>query len=662
MSSILHEFGWNRQHLIRDGEPWLPTMGEFHYSRCPREAWRDGIRKMKACGVEIIATYVFWIHHEAQEGVFDFSGQRDVGEFARICEEEGVLVWLRIGPWCHGECRHGGFPEWLMCKEHPIRCSDARYLALVHRFWSALYQQTKESLYMQGGPVIGIQIENEFGHCGGEGGDEHINALYDLAREIGFDVPYYTATGWGGAYIGKLMPVMGCYCDAPWDRRLAPLPPSPNYIFSLERNDVDVGSDFRRGEHVTFNEDDYPFLLAEMGGGINSTFHRRPTATTADAGAMALTKLGSGANLIGYYMFHAGTNPGPELNETRESGSWCETPVLNYLPRSPIGEYGQITSLAKEIKLLAMFTHDFGQMLAPMSADIPADSAGRPEDTEHLRYAWRRSGERGFLFINNHQRSMKLPDRSADVAGFGRIEVRNDEYVIYPVNLTIGNSVLRSAHATPLCILNGRTWVFWTDGEPAYDIAGEPGTCSIITLSSQDARNAWRIRRNGQESLIICDAPVIQSGDSVTVHTRSHVAWRDILSGEHGIVEVPQEQGSVHIRRTNSNYMCVSYELSMKYGASDETFLRIEYEGAMAELHIGGSKVADDYYDGHVWEIGLHRFGHPEKAVLHIYALFEGMPVWLQQPPAYTDGRALRLLGVTLENEYHLPINKEAVQ
>lgn len=656
MSSMAEEFSWNQQHLIRNGKPWLPTMGEFHYSRYPREEWRGEIRKMKACGVEIIATYVFWIHHEAKEGVFDFTGQRDVGEFLRICGEEGLYVWLRIGPWCHGECRHGGFPEWLMKKEHPIRCNDPKYLALVRSLWLALYRQTHAALYKEDGPVIGIQIENEFGHCGGKGGDAHINALYDLAREIGFEVPYYTATGWGGAHIGKLLPVMGCYCDAPWDRRLEPLPPSPNYIFSHERNDVDVGSDFRRGEHVTFDEDAYPFLLAEMGGGINSTFHRRPTATPADAGAMALTKLGSGANLIGYYMYHAGTNPGLELNETRESGSWCETPALNYLPRSPIGEYGQITSLAKETKLLAMFTRDYGEMLAPMPAVIPEDSASRPADTEHLRYAWRKMGESGFLFINNHQRGMELPARSVDVPGFGNVEIGSGEYAIYPVGLKIGDAVLRSAHATPLCILNGNTWVFYTDHDAAYEIDGKLGEHQIITLTRQEALNAWRVIWDGRETLILCEAPVIQSNEGIEIHSRKDVQWRDVLSGESGTITVPRVAAEVHYTRSNVNYMCYEYELTLEYTEADETFLQVEYEGALAELYVDGNKVADDNYDGRPWEIGLRSFGNPKKAALRIYALFEGMPVWLQEPPAYVDGRALKLHSVSIEHEYHLAI------
>ena len=78
-------YTWNRQHLIRDGRPWLPMMGEFHYTRYPRGEWRRELEKMKACGVDIVATYVFWIHHEEKEGQFDFTGCRDLRAFLTAC-------------------------------------------------------------------------------------------------------------------------------------------------------------------------------------------------------------------------------------------------------------------------------------------------------------------------------------------------------------------------------------------------------------------------------------------------------------------------------------------------------------------------------------------------------------------------------------------------
>ncbi len=655
--SNLHTYGWNRQHLLRDGQPWLPTMGEFHYARYPRQLWRRELQKMRACGVDIVATYVFWNQHEHQKGVFDFTGCRDVHTFLRLCREEGLLVWFRIGPWCHGESRHGGFPDWLQNAGIPLRCDDPAYMAHVRSFWQALYRQAADHLYDAGGPIIGIQVENEFGHCGGSGTNEHINSLKDLAESIGFAAPYWTATGWGGAVIGELLPVMGCYCDAPWDRRLAPLPPSPNYIFSHERNDVDVGSDFRRGEHVTFDEDAYPFLLAEMGGGINSTFHRRPTATPADTGAMALTKLGSGANLIGYYMYHGGTNPGDDLNETRESGSWCETPTLTYAPRSPIGEYGQIGDLAKETKLLAMFTHDFGAYLAPRTPTIPTDSAARPTDADALRYAWRVQDGAGFLFINNHQRGLDLPARRVDLPGYGPVEIPAGWYGVLPMDLPIGGAVLHRANACPLCILNGDAWVFFCDDEPAYDLSGDLGENRIITLTRREALNAWRVTRDGRETLLICEAPIVQDDAGIHILTGKRVVWRDALTGESGVAAIPDAPAEVRCTRTRVNYQCYEYRIDLPEAADcEETFLHIAYTGSLAEMYVDGRRVADDMYDGEPWAIGLRRFGHPRTVALRIFALFEGMPVWLQNPPPFVDGRALTLDKIALHREYRITL------
>lgn len=651
------QYSFNRLHLIRDGKPWIPTMGEFHYARYPRSEWRLEIEKMKACGVDIVATYVFWIHHEYQEGLFDFSGQRDLKAFLQECADAGVKVWLRIGPWSHGECRNGGFPDWLMKKPFSLRDDNEGYMALVRRFWQQIHEQSKEALYHNSGPIIGIQIENEFGHCGGSGENAHMDHLLDLAIEIGLEAPLYTATGWGGAQIGtRMLPVMACYCDAPWDRTLAPLPPNPNYVFSHERNDVDVGCDFERGEHVTFDEDAYPYLLAEMGGGIGCTFHRRPTATPADTAAMALTKLGSGANLLGYYMYHGGTNPGPDLNETRESGSYCDTPTLAYQPHSPIGEYGQVDELAKELKLLSLFIHDYGEWLAPLPAQLPEDGAKYPADTQSPRYALRTIDGSGFLFINNHQRSLAMPDRIVNVPGVGRYTVTADSYAVLPVNLPIGNALLKRANASPLCILNGKTHVFYTDGDPAYELVGE---ADIVTISRREALDAWRISNSdGSETLLICEAPVIRTANGWQAITRKNAAWQT-LDGRSGMLTVPPSSPSVACVRTNANVQCCDYELTFHYDGDADTFLKIRYEGSLAELFVDGRKVADNLYDGSLWEVKLNRFGKPKNAVLRIYALFEGMPVWLQNPPSYTDGRALTLHSAELENEYMLLIGEE---
>ena len=137
-----HTYSYNTQHLLRDGKPWLPAMGEFHFSRYPDAYWRDSIRLMKAGGIDIVSSYVMWIHHGPVEGAFDFSGCRNIKKFLHICAEEDMAVALRIGPWINGEVRNGGFPNWLLSVPG-IRTNNPAYLGCIRRYWSALYEQIK---------------------------------------------------------------------------------------------------------------------------------------------------------------------------------------------------------------------------------------------------------------------------------------------------------------------------------------------------------------------------------------------------------------------------------------------------------------------------------------------------------------------------------------
>jgi hypothetical protein len=122
--------GINNRYLIKDGKPWLPIMGEFHFSRYPESEWEEEILKMKAAGVNIVASYVIWIHHEEIKGQVDWSGQRDLRSFTKLCAKHGMLMVLRIGPWDHAEVRNGGLPDWVL-EQGPTRVNDPAYLASV---------------------------------------------------------------------------------------------------------------------------------------------------------------------------------------------------------------------------------------------------------------------------------------------------------------------------------------------------------------------------------------------------------------------------------------------------------------------------------------------------------------------------------------------------
>ena len=133
----------DRNSLLLDGQPWTPVMGEFHYARYPENEWREELLKMKAGGMDIVATYVFWIHHEEVEGQFDWSGQRDLRRFVQTARDVGLKVIVRCGPWCHGEVRNGGFPDWLMHKGWNLRSNDTNYLAKVKILYGEIAKQIK---------------------------------------------------------------------------------------------------------------------------------------------------------------------------------------------------------------------------------------------------------------------------------------------------------------------------------------------------------------------------------------------------------------------------------------------------------------------------------------------------------------------------------------
>ena len=151
----------NSRFLEFNHKPVLPVMGEYHFSRDSRANWPRELAKMKAGGITIVSTYLFWLYHEEIEGQFDFSGDLDVRAFVTACREQDLSVILRIGPWVHGECRNGGFPDWLVQSELPLRTNDPRYLKKAAIWYEQIFKQVQGLFFKDGGPIIGIQFENE---------------------------------------------------------------------------------------------------------------------------------------------------------------------------------------------------------------------------------------------------------------------------------------------------------------------------------------------------------------------------------------------------------------------------------------------------------------------------------------------------------------------
>ena len=568
----------NSRCIERDGRPWLPVMGEFHYSRCPADEWADELRRMRAGGIDIVATYVFWNHHEAEQGRYDWTGRRDLRRFVELVHEAGLLFHLRPGPWVHAEARNGGLPDWLQALgdagEIALRSNDARYLAHVERFFGEIGRQLAGKLWRDGGPLVGAQLENEYDGRGPARGAEHIAELKRLALQAGLRVPLWTVTGWPTLDIPprEVLPVSGAYPDGFWGGATGPQPPSGVFAFNTGRSIGEMGNVGGTPPEGRIDAAHYPFFLAEAGGGMHVSYHRRPVVTTDDVAACALVQVGSGANLYGYYMYHGGTNPGRGLQETQATRYPNDVAELGYDFRAPQGQYGQLRASYGRLRTLHSFLAAFGDELALTHTTV-GDSTD-PADMTRLRVAARTSAGSGFVFVNNHCRHHALPafegvqltlalsDGRSQAVPTMPVTVSSGSYFIWPLNQRIGAARLRHATVQPLTRWvegSSTTWVaFVLPGIPAelcfdaasvrdlpssegtniesqegmltlrlapdcalplvVDVADADGTAHRVVLLSQSQADACsRQHLAGRERLVLCGEPLHVDGDTVVM-------------------------------------------------------------------------------------------------------------------------------------------------
>jgi beta-galactosidase len=190
-----HTFSVSGHQFLLDGKPFQVIAGSMHYTRVPRADWRDRFRKARAMGLNTITTYVFWNVHEPRPGVFDFQGQNDIAEYIREAQQEGLYVILRPGPYVCAEWELGGYPSWLLKDPNLVlRSMDPEYLAAVQTWFHRLGQEISPLLLQNGGPILAVQVENEYGSFG----DDHAymeTVKLDLLH-AGMNAPVlYTADG-----------------------------------------------------------------------------------------------------------------------------------------------------------------------------------------------------------------------------------------------------------------------------------------------------------------------------------------------------------------------------------------------------------------------------------------------------------------------------------
>jgi beta-galactosidase len=508
--------GVNSRYLTLNGSPWLPVMGEFHFSRYPQSQWEEEILKMKAAGVDIVATYVIWIHHEEIEGQFDWKQQRDLRAFTELCGKHGMYVMLRIGPWAHGEARNGGFPDWVV-KRGPTRVNDPGYLSEVRAWYGQIGQQLDGLLWKDGGPVLGIQLENEYSQRGPGAGEEHILQLKKMAIESGLDVPLYLVTGWDNAVVpfSAVIPVYGGYPDAPWDASLSKLPPPEVHAFRFQ-NRVAASMSASGAQMTGWSSS--PFLTAEIGGGNEVTYHRRPVIEPDDIAAMFPVMLGSGVNLYGTYMFQGGENPDGTLTTLQESqatGYPNDVPVKSYDFQAPLGEFGEERTSFRKLKVLQYFLNDFGADLAPMMVHAPASMPRNPQDLTVPRAAVRSRGNAGFIFLNNYVRGASMPARHGVqfeiklpngplLVPRRPVNIRSGAYFIWPFNLRVEGVNLRYSTAQLFARLadGGTSTIYFAavPGISAEFVFDAAGIRSVHATSGATARHSGAISVSGMKA------------------------------------------------------------------------------------------------------------------------------------------------------------------
>ena len=355
MSLLTHE----GNKLFIDGKEFYLASGSMHYFRYQPGGWRHRLKLMKAFGLTAVQTYVPWNLHEPEKGQYNFSGRLDLKAFLQMCQEEGLYVMLRPAPYICSECDLGGLPYWLLEKDVCLRTMDAPYIRHYTEYFKRLCQEFVPMLSTNGGPIIAVALENEYGSFAMD--LEYIRYCEKIHRENGIDVPLYTA---GGDCM--YMQVYGGFPE----------------IWSA----MDVGGNIPNAiQNMRKFQQGFPDYVAEYWGGRaqqwGGYFLRKPPEEVAETYRQALE---AGA-YVNFYMFCGGTNygffSGSMIGTFRSDPAGAKPRYVpygtSYDVDAPVDEMGRPTKkyfLCREV--LAKYRGMDVKELPPVPADMPVQIPG----------------------------------------------------------------------------------------------------------------------------------------------------------------------------------------------------------------------------------------------------------------------------------------------
>ena len=340
-----HTFKLGTSEFLLDNQPFQIISGEMHPARIPAEYWRQRIRMAKAMGCNTISAYLFWNYHESEEGVYDFTtGNHNIAEFFKIIQEEEMWLILRPGPYVCAEWELGWIPPYLLrIPDIKLRCMDPRYMAAAERYIGKLAAEIKPFLITKGGPLLMLQIENEYGSFGND--RNYLNRLKEVWKDNGIDVPTFTGDG-PTKYMLEAGSLPGSAVGLDSGSSLA---------------DFELANKINPGVPV-FSSETYPGWLTHWG---------EKWAKPDSAGLLNEVKfLMDNKKSFNFYVIHGGTNFGYTAG-ANSGGKGYEPDVTSYDYDAPVNEQGQATPKYMALRKLLGSYLPKGKKLIPIPDPIP---------------------------------------------------------------------------------------------------------------------------------------------------------------------------------------------------------------------------------------------------------------------------------------------------
>jgi beta-galactosidase len=311
-------FTVDRESFLLNGEPFRILAGAMHYFRIHPAQWQDRLLKLKAMGLNTVETYVAWNSHEPRPGEFRFDDGLDIAAYIRLAAELGLYVIVRPGPYICSEWDLGGLPAWLLRDPGMrLRCYHKPFLAAVDRYFAALLPQLAPLQITQGGPILAVQVENEYGSYGDD--KAYLHYLADGLRARGIDTLLFTSDGQAGEMLinGTLPGVLA------------------TVNFSADAQEA-----FGRLRAFQSNG---PLMCSEFWNGwFDHWGEEHHTRDAGEAAAVLDEMLAAGAS-VSFYMFHGGTNFGFMNGANWEAGQYRPT-ITSYDYDAPLSEAGDPTA------------------------------------------------------------------------------------------------------------------------------------------------------------------------------------------------------------------------------------------------------------------------------------------------------------------------------